>query len=631
MAEFGLPATQLSEPQGRGATPTRAVEEMNIGPNPLVGMVSKVVDIFSDGLANNAKRKAEEYKNGILGSFTRSYNSITEAQETGQITQAEATMRQNAMSRQMSSQFPELRGEFSKTVQDLRGMTQAGNIEAERKAEFDLAVQLKTDAAKAGYPITPGQTKETQQALVRTYQEGVQAKAKLDAHYAAQSERRSLSKEEREVADREFKDKSFTLVSDIAGSNMDSFAALGQDVVRRANMPGADLQALSLELSQNYSRIRIGLDAAARTNPELAGGYKSIFEQMHTLTQGMLKPGSAVEASNAQITLLKNRLKLMALNNDPQFAAAVAVGELIPPSIMLNLSVDKPAAAAIAYLTTATGASYVPRFVGDSKLEKPVLESLKKAISTGPNPLVKDVKKFEAQKDLSVSEMLKQAKNLAQQSDVSPDRLMGVANFLASSEFGEYVSKSGGLDKETLSDVTYLLQQHVIQNVEKQVLNKMRQTVMFGGQEMTISDIVDVKFTGSGLAFVPKNEGGLTLTEQQRYKDLVEGLKTSQNALTTSLHIMTHATGSRDYAATWEKSKSKIFPTLFPEPKETTPKAKPKGGDAAVAVAVGELGTRTMSQAETDEYDAVIQEALKRTDLSERAKKELRESLKGPR
>lgn len=626
MAEFGTQATQLSDPQGRWANPVRAVEDMNIGPNPLVGIVGKVVDIFSDGLRNNAKQKAAEYSNGIIGSFTKGYNAITEAYESGQMTVAEANIKQAALSRQMSSQFPEFRDEFAKTVKDLRGMTQAGSVEDTRKAEFDNRVLQEAEVAKAGYPIAPGQSKEVRAAFVRTWQEGEQAKQKLDALYKARGEQRAQSKEDREVQDREIKDKTFTLLSDIAGSNMDSFQTQVQDAVSRVQRNPASYDQVAMELNANFARIRIGLDAAARTNPELAAGYKAMFNDMNTLGQQLIKPGAQVENSDAQLKMLFNKLKLAAVTRDPKLAGTIAISQMIPPNIPLMLSVDGPVRDAIGYLSTYGGkeGDYVPTIVGDPKLEGPVLSALKTALVSGDSPLITDKVAFAKQADLSVKQVLKQARTLAQQSDVTPDRLVGVTKFLASSEFGEYVQNSKGVDKEMLADVTYLMQQHVIQNVEKQVLDKVRQTVRFDGQDMQIKDIVDIKFTGSGLVFVPKNEGGLTLPERQRYQDIIKDLAYSQNALTTSLHIMAHGSGSRDYAAVWEKTKSVMFPTMFPEPKEAP---KGKTGNAAEQKMAIDVADPATGAGMTHEALTGLLEDLKTKRLPPEQEKALRKAL----
>jgi len=583
MAEFGTQATSLSAPQGAGAN---VVNPVNIAPTesrdiPGVGMnvVSSIVDVFNKGMIESRKQEAEKRKNTIVQSYIRQETTLNDAVESGQMTPSQAAARSRANFNQYAAGYGEFIEDFEKAGKALRGFTAKGDSERKVETEEKRREADITQARERGFTFLPGMSPAAMDAQIQAAKIGIQSDAAIAAKYRDNAEKRAQGTFDQAVAAREEKDLSFKLVNDIAGSNITAFQEFTKtlgDQVRNGTMTPQMAQA---SLGERFGNISGALQAAARTSPELAAPYRSLFDEMNKVGLKLIDPKENAEALQNQLNTITTRMKLVAMG-DPKVAAAVVANQLLPnnPSLALSSAPEGVRAMAILGSIPTGSQDFIPQVVGNPDAEESTLKLLKGGLNDLRNGKVSSKEIATIQASNSVNHILKQTGDMIDKG-VGPDKLKGVASFFASPEYAAFV-KSNALDpvaagtaKKTFQ---ILYEPAIIRGVQErmsQAVNSSAQTfdstVMPISSEntretpMAISDMVNIKFSGSGIVFEPKAGAGTNPVELRAQRQAMETLRTAQQGINQIIHIGAHMEGSTDYNKYWEDNKHIYMPGYF--------------------------------------------------------------------
>lgn len=570
MADFNV---GFSAPQGSGDTPIAGVQ---LQPTKEVNVLDTVGSIFHHELGEMSKDAQKQRKLGVTAGYTTEMQQFDQAFQSGQINASQY----QTLSRSTYSKYAAMQGgEFVEAVnQAASGFEGHSNLNtAQQQIESEKKVRDSdiSAASQAGYQFVPGMSKPQEDSLIKAHKTAVQERQRWDDFYKSQGEMRSQGTYDAANAEREGKKLALTSITNIAGSELSASQAfvvsLG-DAVRSGKMSPEMAQAKLMERSTN---VEAALTAASRMNPELAGPYRQIFQQINDLGTKLIDPKQQSEQVKDQLELLLNRAKLIGLA-DPRNAAVVATSQLLGPVAPLAVEAHTTANNMINTIakagSTPYGTGYVPQIVGNPDTEKDTLDVLKKAYKAVYGSKLDDKQKAEIEADNSANHILGQvSKNIDAGTD--PASLKNLASFFASPEYGQLAAR-GGLDKDAqmaakkVFQLTYepAIIQGVMQKLDGNLDDK-------SGHK--IKDAVDVVWNGAGVAFMPKNVVGATPVELKRQQELIKDLNLSQKAINQVIQIGAHLGGSTDYKSYFEDTKHILLPSMFSAPTEG---AKATGG-----------------------------------------------------
>ena len=567
MADFGVQATQLSQPGAAGASPLAPVQEAT-PQSSVLPLLSNFVDIFNKGLEKDNKQKAEAMKQSVVSGFVKRETEINDAVATGQMSPAEASARSRANFNQYASGYSQYIGEFESAAKALKGFTEKGTVEdtlatEKKQREADIA-----QAQARGFIFTPGMSATAQNDQIVAAKTGVAAELRLSEFYKAQAEKRAQGTYDQAVSQREEKDMSLKIINEVASTNYEAFQSFSTSLAADVKSGKIAPDAATAQLSARFANISGAIQAAARTNPELAAPYRSLYQGMYDVAQKLLDPKSQAEDLENQLKILQTKMKLVAMG-DPQVAAAVVANQLLPNNANLALSSAPAGIRAIAILSgkPVTEKGFTPQVIGDPASEPDYLKLLKNGLQSIKAGKVQDNPAAMTQATNSVNHTLKQTGELMNRG-VEAKELKGVAEFFASAEYGDF-AKSGTVDpqaNQTAKKVFQLVYEPAIIKGVQEKLNSLKSRTATGTVDgptsNSILEAVDIKFTGAGVVFTPKNSG-LTDQEVGGQRKTVEELRMAQQAVNQLIHIGAHMEGTTDYAKYWEDNKHIYMPQVY--------------------------------------------------------------------
>lgn len=571
MADFSANVTTLPSPTGAGAQVIDPVQTPNIGPSPVVGIVGSIVDVFAKGLETDRKAAAEARKNNIVSGYVNAETTINNAVATGQMSPSQAAARSRANFNQYAAGYAEYIGEFEAAGKALRGFTEKGEVESEIQLAKDIRKKDIEQAQNRGFTFLPGMTPQAQDAQIEASKTGIRAEQTMDTFIKQQNELRAQGNYDQAVSEREAKNLSSRLINDITGSNLQAFqqfsATLG-DQVRTGKLKPEQAKTL---LGERFSNISAAIQAGAGLNPELAGPYRTLFQEMYTVGQALINPETQANEAQAQFNTIMARAKTIAVTSNPRVMAAAVTNALLPGSIDVALATSGVAQEAFNLIAvTPIGTSdYIPQVVGNPEVESDVLKTLKKSLDGLKGPKVTDKELASVQASNSINHILKQTGDFLDRG-ATPEKLKDLASFFASPEYASFV-RDGIIDRQAATTAKKTLQivyePTLIKGVQQKLDEFLYGQASFSRnankpEPKSISEVVNVNFTGSGIVFAPK-EISLDPVEARSQKDAVKNLQSSQAAINQLIHIGAHMEGTTDYAAYWENRKHIFMPQVY--------------------------------------------------------------------
>ena len=584
MAEFGIQATQLSAPTGAGSSVIQPVEASKPIGSGLLDKLEAVTEVFSKNMKENRKLEADKRQNTVVQGYIKEEAKINDALASGGLRPAEASARSRANFNQYAAGYGEYIGEFEKAGKALRGFTEMGEAEDELKTEKARKESVRTLAVNRGFSYYKGMSQAASDAQDESALTAVRVEAQLGAHYKASSEARAQAGFDNTVQDREDKRVAFDSINMVASSNITSFQALAKDLGDQARGGKISPDDAKARLNERFSNIQGAIAAAARLNPELASSFSKVFTDINNLGIQMMDPANDVKTLEDQLKKRILQSKLLA-TDDKVVLAGVVTNQLFGNSPTVALAINQTAQRALTNLSglPIDAQGIATPVVGNPDAEPGVLLGLKqslKDISTG-NTTDKELAITQASN--TANHILMQIGDVVDKRGASPKDLKGVAEFVASTEYVTAL-KTGKISPQAAGAANKAFQimytPTIVEGVQSRLDKEIpRKTVEGGvataaqGKALTLGETVDIKFTGSGVVFEPKMKAGMSRTEIASAGAGVEGLRSSQAAVTQLIHIAAHLEGTTDYNKIWERDKHLWIPSVFPDPAKLQPGA----------------------------------------------------------
>lgn len=571
MADFSENATQLSAPQGAGSAPIAPVQSNILG-NGVSDVISNTLSIFAKGMGLETKDKGKDAQNTVVNSYSSRLASVNSALESGQISPTEASARQRTLHSQYLASYGQYADDFEKVRSTFSKGTSLGVAEDQEKAAIASWNKARDAAIGDGFPITGNMDKRTQETLVSLHQQQVRTNAELKALYASNEEKRASGRYDREIVDRETRDKELSLVTNAADNALTTSETLLQSMVNRMKA-GGNSQELALEWASWMSRVDGQIQAAAGTNPQLASGYRTVFDSLRTQGNKMFEPGADTNALENEFkkVMLQTKLQLV---TDPQFRTVVASSQLLGSNAELALKATPIVSQAISKVIGADPSGRAPNVIGDPQLEKPVMQFLKSSLDQYSAGKFKDGEKAKTELSTGIRTTLRQAAEAINREGFKASDLKAAADLIASPSYGKFVAENP-IDPATNALADQVFSQFYEKNVVQGVNQKLNETFNFstivkvpGGDTVTqqtrsldISN-VNVQFTGTSVVFglkaLPADPADRSFAMRK-----MEETKPYQDALGRMVRIRAHMAGSTNYEKYWEDNKHMFLPKMF--------------------------------------------------------------------
>lgn len=625
-AEFGPEATQLSAPQGAGATPLEGIK------TPASGIDLSPVSTFISGLGNMfegmLKDRAEERKQQVLSEFVKENSKNDQAFAQTKNRTAWMT-RKKMIEDQFLTSNPELTEQFTKIV-SLRKGGVAEETENEFQAEQKRRDALLSEASKfAPTNVSP----ESQDLLIETVRTTNLMKEKTAEYRESEKFRASMAASDREAYDYQHKKESSQLVVQLAGSHEASLNSVLFDLAKRVQAGGDPLLAQK-EAQDYYNKIQFGLSAAAAGNPEIASPFKANIENIWNTYKDSLKPGADLAALENEKKKIQTRAYVSLFGKDPQFAELAVASQTFAnqPDILVKLD------AKISKFLVANGhiengrtspaieSAAGERIVGVPSLEKPAYEAIKAAVklSLDGNPYDRAVQTKEAHGQIKA--VVDQFVDLHLVNKLTPETRKNMNELLLDKSMAKFlkenplpVSLANGLTrvveenfKQYKGTVRNLLRD-VLQGAYKndpgnQVLMPSPSVLGGGvenydvpdtrrGKDVDPLDAINISWRGDRMVFTPVKMP----VDPEQQAMLITRLNKAADVLSNGVIIGAHVHGEENYGKYFDSVKHMMFEGKFPipdAPKEEKPKAPPappgvkrNKAEEAMAQDVAELNT----------------------------------------
>ncbi len=379
-AEFGPEATQLSAPQGVGATPLEGIKTPASGID--LAPVSTLLSGLDNMFAGMLKNKAEKEQGNVLSEFVKENSKNDQAFAQTKNRTAWMT-RKKMIEDQFLTSNPELTEQFTKIV-SLRKGGVAEETENEFQAEQKRRDALLSEASK--FAPTNVST-ESQDMLIETVRTTNLMKERTTEHRESEKFRASMAASDREAYDTQRRKESAQLVVKLAGSHEASFNSVLFDLAKRVQAGGDPLLAQK-EAQDYYNKIQFGLSAAASDNPQIAAPFKANIENIWNTYKDSLKPGADLAALENEKKKIQARAFNSLFGKDPKFAELAVASQTFvnQPGILIALD-SKISSFLVAHghiengrTSPAIESAAGERIVGVPSLEKPAYEAIKATV-----------------------------------------------------------------------------------------------------------------------------------------------------------------------------------------------------------------------------------------------------------
>lgn len=575
MADFSINATRMPEQQNTvGRDIVSPVQEQAVTTN-IIPALTDVASMFMTASKANNKADAEAQKQAVVGAYAKEQQRINDGIASGEIRPDRAATQSRALFGKYMAGYTMYADDLNKINTAMRTGSELGQAEDVAKSAADTQKAREASARANGATLYPWMDAGTKETILQGNESNMRAEREFKQRVAVNAENRAMSAEERTVVDRERKESSLKILTEIAGNNLNSSSAFLQDLSSKVAQGTIPREQGELLLTQHFSTIEAALQSAAGLNGEMAGAYRTLFNDMKLLGMKGLDPKTAAESSKAAFDELMYRSKLLAVTGDPKLKAVVVANSLLGGNAVVALGSLTPITNYIAQASTVDGSrgeGFVPQIVGNPEVEKDVLKFLQPAIRKVNEGGYKDNEKATKEAVSTVNNILKQTADLQNDPTVKqdPKKLADLATFFASPDYGAFVSK-GMINPQAAQAAKQTWQSTYEPAVRQSIQTRLNtwETSLAsqsggGVKGVKLVDAIDIKYDGSGISFVPKSGAPMEPYQKKQQEAAIAELNAVKAGINQSLHIGAHMEGSTDYNKYWEENKHLYVPQLYP-------------------------------------------------------------------
>lgn len=586
MADF---STQVQEVAGSpSARPVQPAASPSIAPT--VELASKVggslIGAFLKADADQKDVDRQKATNSNLELFSQQQLKLANAVDTGQMTSAEARMRQRANYTAAIANNPSLIGQFAdiqKSLTTTAGLAKnvADGTEAE---QMDLANQKSASAAGWIPPTaTPAQRTQATNEYLRfqksqeelgaatkqlTYtrsQIGLQTDRiqQSSALVSLQSAKISLQEKQQEQTANIALGNLTDAYSSKFASNLQQIAMdvqsgkiTQEEGLQRADAQHQTVMQVASQVGQNASGGRLGSLTAPMT--EMYQNYKDHISGK--VTQELL---------DRNVTLATGKQKMMILADD-EAAKVVATSQLLGaagPALMPAMSQQVVRIMGKNMDATTAPANPHPDTPSEKADNRTYLNTVKAGLTQLNSGGLNNNVQAKQEIALHANQVLKGV-NAYSMAVEDPSNYNDVVNFLASPEYGKFASTQGGVPADQAVQAKQVLQQQYEQAVVP-LLKKEYDTATVntpsstgprsttgGLQSVNATSAIKPQFTGSGIVFMVDPSAGNRSDAQLKAKGLNERVAPILNNL---IRMTAHLGGNQNYEKAFKDNYASIF------------------------------------------------------------------------
>lgn len=569
MAEFGPQATELSAPQGAGATVINPVTASPLD-NGVASNVSNFLNIFAKGMELDKKAKAEAANQEVIGRFAREQQAINEDQG---LAPDAIVRRSRALANKYLGAYPSLTKELKEIASGFSQFSQLGEAVDVVKNEEQMRKELLTKIQADGLDINPNQPKNVQDAVIRQWQTVKQAEAEFKRQEERKQAAREAGRYDAEVEKRQSAIDARINLNRIAEANLDSVFTRAENLrIETAGDPKA-LQQANLKFAKEFADIDRQINAIAGGNPELATMYRGIFQEAHNAIKLTLDPATDAKAYKDAFDAAMYKNKMLAVS-DPKVAAAVTTSQLFgnAPGLATQLAatvVDLPQKLESLIRGESPG-TIVPSVTGTTA-DKPVLDLLRESTQKYNSGSAKDSPQTQREIINTTKGYLKQLGRLQNEQGLTPQQLQAAVDYFSSADYGKFAAENP-LNAAEIRPAMNVFEMYY----EKQVVELVNKTLdttvitntglvpnraLTGGKiepktESVKPEEISVEFDGTGVKIYTKSDGRAT---QAATKELNQAAA----ALNKMIRLGANLSG-RPAKDVWEEKKYEYLPRMFP-------------------------------------------------------------------
>lgn len=558
MADFNV---DLQQPKGAGVAVMAPVAPLpKTYDTTWLSMGTEIVSGLLKGKKEADEEKQKQFKNQVISDFAREQTFLNQAMTQGGMSKVEAADRARANMSKYVGSYAEFAEDFAKINKGLFEYSELGVAKSEEDIQRDLRKQLLSDAQKDGMLITPSMSQATIDAQLATYQQIRAAESDFKRQSAVAAEQRSMSQEQRASFQFEYKQQAANKLVQLGASQIGNAQSFIMDM-SNAVRAGKSRQDAEAEVNLYFANIEGALAATAALEPELAGQWRGLFDKMKTVALSAADGTSDIKAMENQLKEIQTRSKLMAMG-DPEMRGLYATTSLLNGSLT-SLS-EKLNASALRVMTLVASGN-APKnlsIVGDKAAEQATLTILPETIR---NLQKEGAAKANPEEVARVgNNILKGLEQLSfETTPVNPKDISNVVSLLAKPEWA-YLVKNGLIDQSQNTKAKQAFQVIYQNQVANGIVDKLRSEFKTtGGASLHMTNLVDITWNGSGVAFAPKQTGYMSPVDRQDQAQYIRELNSANKALNQLIHVGAHMEGTTDYAGYWENNKHLMLPGMY--------------------------------------------------------------------
>jgi hypothetical protein len=572
MADFSVQSTNLPAPQaGYSPLPTVTTGALDNGVGQLLNSIG---DIYAKGIGLQKKDEAQKLQTSVVGNYASQQNDLNTAFSTGQITANEMNIRSRKLYSQQVASFPQFADELNKVASGFGQHSALTDAEAQIKQEQAQRQTLLTQAASEGYGVIPGMTQAQEDAVIKATQAGKAAQREFTQVAARSAEARAQGTYDQSVINQQTKETTSKLLTGLAGANIEALRASGEALISQAVKDPANFQQYSLQLQGMYGNIQAQINSAAAGNPELAGTWRTLFDEQYKLQAKLMDPKENKDLAEAELKGLLARTQLAMVTTNPRMAAVAASSALLGQNAPVALKAVPEARDAILHVLDNPPSLQSPKVVGGPG-EAQAIELASQGVKAVNSSGVPGTTLTPGQ----IEKMAKETKNINENiltqygtylggSYVDPKAMKSVTAFVASPEFGAYVT-ANPMSKAATDLAAKAFKANYVPTVRNSIQDSLTSYldesggagVGKRGNPARLLDTVDFVPSSAGIQVVPK--AGVTLDAAGR-ADQSTKLKEVGTAINLMVKAGAHFEGTTDYAKYWENNKHILLPSAYP-------------------------------------------------------------------
>lgn len=565
MADFSGASTEIA-PSDVGASPV-VQQRSPVLQNTSAASFATLGATLAVGVKDYLAGEQLKAQNAVVADYSRKQAGINSALDQGTISPQEAHVRSNTLNNESIAAYPALAEQFGKQYSVFNSTTSLGDANKENDSAIKQAQAIKEkqagQAIAQGWDLPSDINDPAYNVIIHASTTAQRAEYQFDQMKKKSDFDRSTNTYNQTQDDRSTKQASEQLVGQIFTDSWDGLHAQLSSLRQKALSGEIPWQDAQFKMNKLLSDTTGVIQQATIRNPELAGPYKGLIDNLSTFSKDYLNPEKDSAILDAQYKDSITRGKISAIS-DPQVRSAAVASSLFGNNNAIlsayNAQGVVRTVTQLANNTVTNGkpAQFSPAVIGAAE-ESDVYKALKEGVDTIKAGKNNTPKQGWQEGSNTVNNIMVQAGQITDSGNAKV--LKPAADFFASSQFLE-LQKNGALDPASLQAAKKTFQVVYGKAVRDSIGTQLNVPVNVADKSVPSSDLIDVQMVNGAPTFVPKKGIDQPSTDAANAK--IKSLTQYQQGLNQTVRIGAHMEGTSDYQKYWNDNKYSLMPQLYP-------------------------------------------------------------------